>query len=341
MNIKVLFATLLFSISFSLGANEASLADSDSSQNKQEYTDAAADANKAIIDLFTQFVKEVDEIQFSDSGKISQIRDNTRLTAENTQKGKGEKSLAFPISVMALLVALITLFYTYNTYKSQKQTEKNTIPKANKKIQRFLLNDLIIKLFDSHLRLTALWYLLNEKKYQFYPSEPILRKSKIPADIIFTYLFYEDDKKENNNDQSNYITVQGFSEMLKDYNISIDELETHLKDKDTPPELIYREFHYILDRNDTIAKTWGKIMTILFNYDDKVKSMVFELLLDTLSSDQERSEELSNDRKYYKPNEVYSDYLTRDSHKSQMLALMEERTSVFHAEFENYLIERK
>lgn len=237
------------------------------------------------------------------------------------------------IALLSFAIACVALFISRNTLKSQRQTEKNTLPVVNRDIQQFLLNELIIKLFDGHIRLTALWYLLNEKKYNFYPSERILRQSKVPSETIFIDLFYEN--------KYEYRIVQGFSDMVKDYNKSIEELEIHLKDSNTNSELLYREFFDLLDRNDAVATMWGKVMTLLFQYNDKMKSAIFEELLNGMTPEKEGYEQNPKDIHFYKPKEVYSDFLVQEMKREQMLAFMEERTSTFKKEFENYLIERR
>lgn len=98
--------------------------------------------------------------------------------------------IAVAVSFCSLLVAVLSFIIARQTLKSQRQTEKNTMPIINVGIQELLLNELILKLLDGHIRITALWYLLNEKKYVFYPSEHILEKIHIPIDTIHVDLFY-------------------------------------------------------------------------------------------------------------------------------------------------------
>ena len=332
MKLKIFLSALFLSIAFILSAINLP------SENVVKHSTADSVMTNGI---HTQLAIKADNTKLVDT--LSQIRLNTEVTANNTEKGGYDFWITVLLSALAFITSLITLCYTYRTYKSQIQTQENTIPRANKKIQRYLLNDLILSLFEGHIRLTALWYIMSETKYNYYPSEQILRKSKVSSDIIFTYLFYKDDKKsesKNNDDFNNYKVVQGFSEMLNDYNKSIDELDNCLKNKKTPTELIYREFNNILNRNDCIAKTWGKVMTILYNYNDEVKSMIFEQLLATISTRNEVNEKASKGRKYYKSREVYSDYLIQYSDKTRLLDLMEELTESYKSEFENYLIER-
>ena len=335
MKNRLLFIVALLTLSSSLSANEIAQSNSAQSQSKQEAL-ATKQENSHLV------VSGADNIQIADTGDLSQIRQNTEKTAVNTEKGRYERWTII-LSGMAFVTAFVTLIFAIRTYISQKKTQRNTIPKANKKIQRYLLDELIVRLFEGHMRLTALWYLLNEKEYQYYPSEQILRRTKLPSDTIFTYLFYtEDDEKEKNIDknQIDYQTVQGFSEMLDDYNMSIEELAEHLKNKSTPQELLYIEFHDLLDTNDKIATMWGKVMTLLFMYNDKMKSTIFEVLLDKYATERSIEENDLTDSCFYKPDEVYPKYLIQEDSKKKLLTFMEKRTASFKKEFDFYLIER-
>lgn len=343
MKIKVLIAVSLLVLSFTLSADETPQSDSNNSQTNKAA--AALTSNNPAYNKFASPPKD-NPAQMSATpvtNDISEIRNNTKETAKNTKKDWHD-NLGIVLSALAFITAGITLIFTVRTYKSQKKTQRNTIPKANKKIQRYLLNNLIIRLFDGHMQLTALWYLLNEKEYHYYPSEQILRKTKLPSDTIFTYLFYtEDDEKEKNIDknQVDYRTVQGFSEKLDDYNMSIEELEMHLKEKNTPQELLYLEFFKLLEKNDEIATIWGKVMTILFMYNDEMKSAIFEVLIEEYAIDGVEDDNTLTNKGFYKPDEVYSEYLLQEDNKKKLLAYMEKRTASYKNEFEYYLIERK
>ena len=91
--------------------------------------------------------------------------------------------LAVLIALLSFFIACFSLYYAIKTLKSQRQTEKNTLPIINRDIQRFQLCDLIRKLLDGHMRLTALWHMLNKHAFKVYPTERILRLIKIPNDL--------------------------------------------------------------------------------------------------------------------------------------------------------------
>ena len=84
--------------------------------------------------------------------------------------------IAVSVALFSLLVAYLSLVVAKRTLKSQRQTEQNTMPIINIGIQKFLLDEFILKLLDGHIRLTALWNVLEKENYSKYPSELILKK---------------------------------------------------------------------------------------------------------------------------------------------------------------------
>ena len=69
--------------------------------------------------------------------------------------------------------------------------------------------------------------------------------------------------------------MQGLVDMIDDYNISIDILESHLKDSSIDSDFLYNEFFHVTNKNDSLAKAWGKIMTIVYGYNEGEKSCLF------------------------------------------------------------------
>ena len=238
--------------------------------------------------------------------------------------------LAVLIALLSFGIACLSLYYAIKTLKSQRQTEKNTLPIINLDIQRFQLCDFIRKLLDGHMRLTALWHMLNSHAFKVYPTERILRLLKIPHDIIHIELFY--------NNYVHYRCMQGLIDMVDDYNISIDILESHLKDSSVDSDFLYNEFFHITNKNDSLAEAWDKIMSIVLGYTEEEKSSLFDEYIENIS-DEVVSEH--HDIVFYKPSEVYSNFLIGDINKKKMLLFMEKTTSRLSEEFSNLVLERK
>lgn len=237
--------------------------------------------------------------------------------------------LAVLIALSSFCIACFSLHYAINTLKSQRQTEKNTLPIINHDIQKFQLCDLIRKLLDGHMRLTALWHMLNERAFKVYPSERILRLLKVPQDIIHIELFYDN--------YIHYRCIQGLIDMIEDYNTSIDVLEIHLKDGSVDGDFLYNEFFHITNKNDSIAEAWSKIMTIIYRYNVEEKSYLFDEYIENYSDDVAEHQKIV----FYKPSEVYSSFLIGDINKKKMLLFMDKETVRLRNEFSNLVLERK
>jgi hypothetical protein len=236
--------------------------------------------------------------------------------------------LAVTVALCSLFIAILSFIIAKKTLMSQRQTEQNTMPIITLKIQEQLLNDLILRLLDGHIRMTALWYLLNEKKYAQYASEYILAEVKIPQEIIHVDLFYKD--------QDRYRAVQGLLDMVCNYNYRIEVLNSHLKDQTISSELLYNEFFNLIKLNDRIAETWDKIMTILYNYDIRMKSTIFESLLKEVNK-----EELNEAKsRYYKEDEIYTRFFADSTQKQYIISFMERKTQILIKEFSAFLIDK-
>lgn len=164
------------------------------------------------------------------------------------------------ISLVTLVVALLTL-------RSQKHTERNTMPIINKGVQELLFEDLIIRLLDAQIRIAAGWNVCAKKGYDSYFSERYLNVIRIPLELIHVELFY--------NDRDNYRTVKGLYDNVREYNEHIDVLEEHMKKKDIDKSLIHKEFMILTKKNDNIAQIWGKVMTIIYKYNNETISKLF------------------------------------------------------------------
>ena len=197
---------------------------------------------------------------------------------------------SFVVAVFAFIIAIKTL-------QSQKQTEKNTMPIINMKIQEFLFSELVLKLLDAHIKIAALWHLLNEKNFRFYPSEHILEKIIIDKNLIHPELFY--------GNFEDYRVVEGFLDMLNSYNINISVLNEHLKSPIISNDMLYNEFYSIINANNSLADKWAINMWSLFKYDKKNFVSLFQPFLDQVSFNEGDEIKL----KYYDENEIYIRFL--------------------------------
>ena len=233
------------------------------------------------------------------------------------------------VTICSFVVAICAFIIARKTLKSQKQTEKNTMPIINMKIQEFLFSGLVLKLLDAHMKLAALWYLLNEKDFSFYPSEHILEKLKIDKNLIHAELFY--------GDFEDYRVVEGFLDMLNSYNINIAILNEHLKSPVISNEMLYNEFYSLVHENNRLADKWAINMWSLFHYDKKNYVSLLQPFLDQINFNEGDKLNL----KYYDENEIYIRFLRTDIQKKKLLLFMENRTIEHMKEFSIYLINKQ
>jgi hypothetical protein len=248
--------------------------------------------------------------------------------------------IALSVALVSLVVAVASFIIARRTLKSQRQTEDNTMPIITMGIQQILLNEFILKMLDGHIRLTALWYILEKGNYSQYPSEYILNKILIPLDTIHIQLFYKPlrQKGQNNDeDYSRYRLMQGLLDRIKEYNNGIYTLNIHLKDNTIKKEILNNEFYNVLSSNDRIADSWGKIMTLIFGYDTTKKSSIFDLFLNTIK-DESVSDDISF--KYYRKDEVYASFFDDDLKRNKLLLFMENTTIELMDDFSRYLIDK-
>ena len=237
--------------------------------------------------------------------------------------------LAVSIALFSFCVAVKSFVIAKRTLASQKQTEKNTMPIINITIQEFLFGQLIIKLLDAYVKLTALWNVVADKDFLYYPSEHILTKLKIDNSVIHLELFY--------NQPESYKYIDGFREMINEYNINLEVLNQHLKCENIENDMISNEIHSIISANNRIAEKWEKIMSIIFEYKLPQISKIIEPLIEQYNI--KPSEELK--LKYYNAeDEVYLTLVESDTLKKSMLFFLDNETNEHIKEFSHFLIKK-
>ena len=228
------------------------------------------------------------------------------------------------IAILSLIIACLSLVIAYSTLKSQRQTEKNTQPIISDSIQEFLLNTFIMQLLDGEICINALWHLLAEKAYKYYPSENILEKVKIPLGNIHTEIFYGREVKHH--------CLKGMLDMVIEYNINISTLNTHLCNPRISTDMLDREFGIILKQNEKIADIWKKNMGILFQYDAEKYSSVFDSEIRNVQYDADYETE------YYEGEDVYAEFFIDEEDKKKLLIFKDNRVRNLIPEYKDFLI---
>lgn len=194
-------------------------------------------------------------------------------------------------------------------------------------IQEFLLREIIIKVFDGYMRLTALKFILDDSNYTSYPSEEKLQDLKISTESIYVDLFY--------NNPMNYRCVQGLLDMSQAYNRRIDVINSHLKDKNIPVDILKNSMERILIRNRMIANTWGMVMTIIYDYDTKKKRDILDEIINQSKDDFANIDMKSS---YYPKDNVYVNIYDDIEQKESLMTFMNILTTVLIEEFRHIMI---
>lgn len=159
--------------------------------------------------------------------------------------------------VAAFIIALLSAFISWWTYREQKETQRNT-KKPSQDAQRALLNDLLRHLYRNFVITYTMRTKMKDIDYKGYPSEEHFSKLKIPMENIHLDAFYGEDAK-----------FQKMHELflhLRNYNEEIDVALKHIIDpfvkretKDEDFDLLEFKVFYLTEKIiDTIRKIWGE-----------------------------------------------------------------------------------
>lgn len=205
----------------------------------------------------------------STDSTMEAIQKNTELTADHTQKDYYDY-LAVAISVLAFIVAGITLYYTIRTYRSQKKTEANTTPSINRDIQRYLLLEQLTNIYDIYVYLFALFFYLRKHQHKAIPSKHFWNSIEVKLEQFHESLFY-----------NNIEEWKKFS-FLKDAHRTIDNdlkiLRASIENREATGEENEREFGHLIDEAGYILWAYKPVIEDIYhlNYNKVLKDYFFE-----------------------------------------------------------------
>ena len=161
------------------------------------------------------------------------------------------------VAIASILIAILSFFISYKTYKEQKTTANNT-NKLSQEGQKNLLNDLIRHLYRNYVITFAMRSKLVEIDFQGYPSEEHLYKLQIPMENIHLDVFL--------GEEENYKLMHNLYLNLRNYNEEILVALTHFMNKDIDLETKLRDFDtlefkvsYLIGRIvNTEYEIWGE-----------------------------------------------------------------------------------
>lgn len=255
MKIKALLTVFLLALSFTISANEAPQCDSINSHNvlkaKKVSTDSTSNNPDNIIVAPSPNENQTQQSDNNDINDISEIRKYTKKTANNTEKG-GYDIGGIILSALAFITALVTLIFTIRTYKSQKQTQKNTTKVFTREKQYEVLVSISEKIIDNYIDAGTIKMYTGLMKLPAFPSNMLFTSQYIDFEGLHLELFY-DLYKENNSTTYTY-RFSGYSRMSKlkngiqHYNNIIKTIANQLQEKKIDYDIIKREYnHYVFN----------------------------------------------------------------------------------------------
>lgn len=152
------------------------------------------------------------------------IKENTEKTALHTEKGSYEY-VSISISILAFLVAGITLYFSVKTYRSQKKTELNT-RKWSTRLERDSLLNIGNKIAYAYAIFVTMEKTIIMKKV--IPTESTLQRLKIDPKLL-----HSEDNFEGEYDMDLLVKV---SRLLNEYNGMIDRRVVDLQRGHVAPD---------------------------------------------------------------------------------------------------------
>lgn len=125
------------------------------------------------------------------------------------------------VAVFAFVIAIKTYRVSKKTLASQQQTEKNTTPVINLKIQELILNKMIENLYFDRMELMAIWTLLKSKNYTHYLVDAIWDGYIIDINSVHYELFYDE--------SIDFQHIEDLRKRIKDYNMVLLSLKESIR----------------------------------------------------------------------------------------------------------------
>lgn len=155
---------------------------------------------------------------------------------------------------VAVLVAVMSLFFAGITFASQHETEKNTM-KITPESQRQILKDLIRHYYRNYIIILALERKISGRLRDYYPSEEHLLKLAVNLDDLHPAAFY--------NQVENYQRIHNLMMMMRNFNTELGTVTKHLCSPDVPEEAKLRDFATLKFKMGMLAqRTYEAILTM-------------------------------------------------------------------------------
>ena len=168
--------------------------------------------------------------------------------------------LSLIIAVCAFSIAIKTYHVSKKTLASQEQTEKNTTPIINMKIQEIIFNKMLVNLYFDRMKIKAIWNLLKSKDYNYYLTDSVWDTYLIDIDSIHYELFY--------NESNKFEDIDNLRKRAKDYNAVILSLRDSTKN-DVSHDTIEALFRTALNIIDKFPHHFWLIQKEIFGREER------------------------------------------------------------------------
>lgn len=178
------------------------------------------------------------------------------------------------ISILSLIVASLTLW-------SQRETQKNTAPTIDMRIQKLLWLNLIKQFYYKIQYLHMLKIMLKKSQFKKKPEDSFIQSLSIaPENYIHEELFYKKKYAEY------YGNVYWIKKHIIDYNLYVSSVANHLDQKNIKTENIDRMLSLIDALCSSLLKYYQKIFEV-----DKKEDMSTMLDIELFNKQREEIEE--------------------------------------------------
>ncbi len=139
--------------------------------------------------------------------------------------------------ILAFIIALVSLYYACKAYRSQKETERNTM-KITEESQFMLIAEYFNYFFSNLIVIKAIAFKLNEKFDTHYVSQELIRKLSINIESLHPEAFLHNKEK--------YSIIHRLFLQIRNFNIETETAELHICDRYVPAHIKTKDLSTLL-----------------------------------------------------------------------------------------------
>ncbi|MDE5659405.1 MAG: hypothetical protein K2I28_00780 [Muribaculaceae bacterium] len=161
--------------------------------------------------------------------------------------------------ILAFIIALVSLYYACKAYRSQKETERNTM-KITKESQFMLMIDYFRHFYANLIASKSIVAKLDNRFHTHYPSEEHIRKLGVDTDALHPEVFFHSKEK--------YHHIHELLMLVNNYNTELGVAEKHLCTQNLIAEAKLRDLNTLIFKQDLFCEKFRKAMEELCKPDE-------------------------------------------------------------------------